>query len=71
MDLPDTYRGEYRDEETAGEKYGAQAETLVHNIQNRGAKVGALLLSCFFVACFFVCMVATLSSIIRQFDFSF
>jgi hypothetical protein len=39
MDLPDTYRGEYRDEETAGEKYGAQAEVLVQNIKNRGAKV--------------------------------
>ena len=40
LDLPDVYRGQYRDEETAGEKYGAQAEILVQNIKNRGAKVG-------------------------------
>ena len=39
MDLPDTYRGEYRDMDTAGQKYGEQAELLVQNIKNRGAKV--------------------------------
>ena len=39
MELPDTYRGRYRDLETAGEKYGAEAETLVENIMSRGAKV--------------------------------
>lgn len=43
MDLPDTYRGEYRDEETAGEKYGAQAEVLIQNIKNRGAKVAGFI----------------------------
>ena len=39
MDLPDTFRGEFRDPETAGKKYAAQAETLVNIIHKRGAKV--------------------------------
>ncbi|KAL5249439.1 hypothetical protein ACHWQZ_G018333 [Mnemiopsis leidyi] len=43
MELPDTYRGRYRDLETAGEKYGAEAETLVENIMSRGAKVAGFI----------------------------
>ncbi|XP_063689976.1 alanine--glyoxylate aminotransferase 2-like isoform X2 [Bolinopsis microptera] len=43
MDLPDTYRGQHRDVHTAGEKYGAQAELLVQNINNRGAKVAGFI----------------------------
>ena len=39
MDLPDIYRGEYRDPDTAGVKFGSQSRVLIDNIHKRGAKV--------------------------------